>query len=450
MPDTQTVDEVVSSRSPAAGSMRGARPVIEETVDAQGAIARVSKSAHEETMGEGGVKGRTFKESTLKLFEQLEGKAGAKPAAKAPAAKAPAPHEEGDPDEEEGGQEQVAPNEGGDPDEEETAAPAEGEETPAEGEEETKDETPPELEVLRADKTRLEQTNKALVAQLEAAKKAPRATRTPREQALIDAEAAYVDEGTVPALRKFLSVITGAPPDSKLVSEELAGLFADLSANELNVSLDQSQQAMRKASRAQLALARDKREKAESEKKAATPVDVDEEQQIAGASRVIDTVLSTKTQTGTSIADEYPHLMTLAEHFDGMKPTEVLARAIKGELLAGSLDPKAPNEVNIRAVAAKIEAHYKAGADRIAAVRSKTDTTKGASKQAPANATSKQQSGAKATGARTISNAAAGKAPNTAPKAKQTTKQSGPKSRKDFKSDAEWRNYLFDSHGLDK
>lgn len=444
MPDTQTVDEVVSPRAPGASGGRpaGRLPVIEETVDAQGAIARVSKSAHEETMTEGGAKGRTFKDSTLKLLAQLD---GGKPAPKAAAPKAaPAPHEEGDADEDEAPA--PAPHEEGDADEE---APAEGEateEAPAEGE--TKDETPPELEVLRADKTRLEQTNKALVAQLDAAKKTPRAERTPREQALIEAEAAYVDEGTVPALRKFLSVITGTAPDSKQVSEELAGLFADLSANELNVSLDQSQQAMRKASRAQLALARDKREKAESDKKAATPADVGEEQQIAGASRVIDTVLSTKTQAGTSLADEYPHLMTLAEHFDGMKPTEVLARAIKGELLAGSLDPNAPNEVNIRAVAAKIEAHYKAGADRIAAVKSKTDTTKGASKQAPATAPSKTQSSAKAPGARTISNATAGKAPNTAPKAKQATKQTGEKRRADFKSDQEWRQYLFDKHQL--
>lgn len=443
MPAPEVVDEVVSTRAN-GGSLR---PVINETVTEQGASARVSDGLKEETTGEGGIVGRKFKPSTIALFDALEGKA---PAAKPAKGAAPAAHEVGDADEDEPKDEApAAAHEEGDADEGE--APAEGEAEGETTEEETTDEPPAELEVLRTEKTRLEQTNKQLVAQLDAARKTPVRERTPREKALLEAEAAYVDEGSVPALRKFLATVIGAAPDSAQVDEELAGLYADLTAKELNVPLDQSQQAMRKASRAQLALARDKREKAESEKKPVDDNDAVARQQIEGAARVIDNELVTKGQAGTSLADEFPKLMSLAQDFDGMPPSQVLATAIRRELLAGSLDPNAPNSVNIRAVAQKIEAHYEAVAKKISAsLAPKTDTTKGTSKQAPTNATNKPQSGANGQGARTISQANAGKAPGTAPKIKAKNTSVAEKSRKDFKSENEWRNYLFDKHQLSK
>lgn len=443
MPETQTVDEVVAAHTPRAGAAM-ARPVVNETVDSHGAVTVAKGAAREESMQEGGTVGRKFKPSTIALFDKLEGK----DLAGKPTAQTPAPHDEGDPDDDAPNEEPTGAEGEADPDDEGLVeTPAEGEEPTEDTPEEPTDETPPEVEELRATKARLEQTNKTLLSQLEEARKTPKHERSAREQALVDAEQAYVDKGTVPALRMFLATVVGAAPDSKEVSEELAGLYADLTANELNVPLDQSQQSMRKAARATLALARDKRERAEGEKKAA-PVNTDEAQQIEAGARFIDNQLLTKGPNGSSIADEYPRLMKLAEHFDGMKPAELLARACLQAYKTGVRDPREAPDVTIRAIATEIEAHYKAVADAItAASATTTDTTKGAPKKTPATQPNKNQSGAKGQGAHTISQATASKAPGTAPRTKQKT-TTGEKTRKDFKSDAAWRQYLFDKHGL--
>ncbi len=403
-----TVDEVVSTRNSNGASV--ARPTMNETVEASTGTTTVQSNAQEDSVREGGGRARVFKESTQKLMEALD-------------------HEQGDavPGEED------EPAETGDP------AP-EGEEAAVEKDEQE------EGDDLRAAAGRLEETNRALVAELEAARKTPLRDRTEREVALVDAERAYVDEGSVPALRKFLATVIGHAPDSKEVDAELSGLYADLTARELNVPLDQSQKALREAAQARLALARDKRERAESEKKAAS-ANSGGAQQIEQASKYIDNLLVAKGSNTQSLADEFPMLMTLSEHFDGVKPGELLARAIQREFQVGTLDPKTNEYDAVRKVARQIEAHYKKGSEKIStALKPKTDTTNSGNPKKPAVANATSQEQRQKPGARTITNATASVAPGTKPKAKQEATTTTEKTRKDFKTDAAWRQHVLHKH----
>lgn len=433
MPETQTVDEIVSTRTVGGrgGGGLSARPVENESVDAAGGTKVDRSGIENDTHSEGGRRGRVLKESTAKLLEKFEQE-------EEEDARTPAPHEEGDADEE------VA-DEAVDADE----APAEdaGDGEPAE--EAGEEDAPDPVAEFRETAQRLEARNRELINELETARKTPKSQRTERETALMAAEAAYIDEGSVPALRKFLSVITGAAPDSKEVDAELAGIYTDLTARELGVPLDQNQQTLRDNARTRLLLARDKREKVEAAK--APVVDNSAEAvQYEQAARYVDNLLVTKGQSGTSLADEYPMLMALAEDFDGYKPSEVLARAVRQEFMTGSLNP-AGNELDaIRTVAQKIEAHYEAVAKKIEAARAKktkpNTTTPSAKPKAAVEASQEQR---RSTGARTITNAAASRAPATTPKTtKQKAQPAKEKTRKDFKTDAEWRQHLFDKHKL--
>lgn len=446
MPETITQDEVVSERAPQArGGALAARPVQTETVEANGGVAKTLKGSgvEEEAMKEGGRRGRTFKESTEKLLAKMDAK---------PAPAAPAAHEVGDADEDEPaddadqGADEVADSDetdAADAPDDAAAAEAEGE-----GEEATKDEQPNEVETLKAAAQRFEQRNRELVGELEAARKTPKVQRTERENTLLAAEQSYIEEGSVPALRKFLSVIVGAGPDSKEVDTELAGLYLDLTSKEVGVALDQNQQALRDNARTRLLLARDKREKADAGKKAEPDNSVNEAAQYEQASKYVDNLLTTKGESGKSIADEFPMLMTLAEDFDGFKPSEVLARAVRQEYMTGTLDPRGSEIDAIRAVAQKIEAHYDVVAKNIEAARAKKtkpDTTKPSGQPKVVSAPSKEQR--KSEGARTITNTTASVAPAKLPKATVVKgKSTGEKTRKDFPSDKAWREHLLAKH----
>lgn len=430
MPVSETQDEVVSFRT--IGNQGNApRPTQSETVDSATGRVTIDRgpSVVDETTREGGGKGRVLKESTLKLMEKLE-------------KSEPASHEQGDADDD-------APEAQDDPDDADAEVAADGESAEDgdadETEEGDEDKAPSEVDEARASASRLEEHNRALLAELEQAKNTPARERTGHEQTLVDAYAAYVDEGSVPALRKFIGAVIGAAPDSKDVDAELTGLYADLTARELNVPLDHSHQAMREASRARLALARDKRERAESEKKP-TPANTGEAAQIETASRYIDNLLVTKGQSGTSIRDEFPMLMSLAEDFDGFKPAELLARAIKREYTVGTLDPRLSEQDAIRAVARKIEQHYEAvHAKVVAAKPSKKNTTNSGDPKKPAAADKASQDKRQNHGARTITNATASVAPGTKPKMKQKAATTE-KARKDFPSDKAWREHLLSKH----
>lgn len=441
MAENQIVDEVVSER-PAAGRGRAARVVHQETIAADGAVKILNGGIEQDSHSDAPRQGRAFKQSTLDLLSKLD-KEDAGDEDEAPLA----PHEQGDADEDEPDDAAAAPvgdadeavdegadvaDAGGEPDD---AAPAAGVPDPVK-EWQTKAQT-------------LEERNRALLTELDTARSTPKSKRSERETTLLAAEAAYIDEGSVPALRKFLSVIVGAAPDSKEVTAELTGLYADLTSQEVGVPLDQSQQAFRDNARTRLLLARDRREKADSEKKAEPGNDAGEAVQYERAAQHLDNLLVTKSQNGTSVADEYPMLMALAQDFDGYKPSEVLARAIRQEIMTGTLDPSTTDIDMVRAVAPKIEQHYDAVAKKIEAARAKKNkqpgtTTPSVTPKVKVEAATETRQG---TGARTITTATASRAPATTPKeTKQKAAATGEKTRKDFKTDAAWKEHLLSKH----
>jgi hypothetical protein len=439
---SETVDEVTNNRTNARGGL-SRRPVEEETVSMAGGPAKVSHSGIEDETHEGDRRGRAYPKVVEDLLAKFE-KEGQD-------ARTPDPHEEGDADEDE----EAAADEASDVAAAGADEPASGEAAEGDGDEEgggkeegdDKEGTPDPVAETRAANETLTKRNQELLSELEVARKTPKTVRTERETALVAAEAAYIEEGSVPALRKFLGIVTGAAPDSKEVDAELAGLYADLTSRELGVPLDDNQRTLRDNARTRLLLARDKREKVDADKKPAddnTAADV----QYGEATKFVDNLLSTKTQSGTSLADEYPMLMTLAQDFDGYTPSEVIARAIRQEIMTGTLDPKDKQDVDlIRAVAPKIEKHYDAVAKKIEAMRAqqkKSGITPSAEPKAAVEASKEPR---QSPGARTITNAAASRAPAKLPKATVVKgKTTGEKTRKDFPSEAGWKDYLFHKH----
>lgn len=410
-------DEVVSSRGSRGPAQRA---VVDETVTTSGEVT-VRSGAEEETVGEGGRVGRQLSDSTKKLLAKLEAGKNADD----PDDEVSETAEEADPDD-------VGLVEG-------TAAPAKA---AAEGEETTEDEPEekkPAVDEWQEKALRLERVNRELLAQNETLSKAPKASNDPRVEALLAADQAYVDEGPVAAVRKFISVVLAAAHDSKDVEAELAGLYTDLTARDLGVPLETSHLAMREAARARLALARDKRErKAQSEAASQKPSAAGSDQVDEAAITYIDNQLTTKREGGKSFADEHPMLMAMAEHLDGAKPGKLLAKVIKQEIQVGNLDRNLPDDVLIRKAAQRIEEHYQGLWKKFPASQPKTDITKsGDQKTAPAKAASNEQR--QQTQARTINNASASVAPATSPKTKKIEPQV--EERPKFKSDKERREW---------
>ncbi len=423
----ENFEDDVSPRG-AAGPL--GRKTVNESFDPETGATKVvrGKSVEEDSVREGGSKGRTLKESTLKLMAALD-----KPA-----------NDEGDADEDGIDALDEAAAVEGEPADAEAAEPSEEGDAGEEGEGEAKSEATSDADEARATNARLSASNARLVAELEAARQSPK-ERAAHETMLAEAYAAYVDEGSVPAFRKFIGAIVGAAPDSKEVDAELAGVYADLTARELGVPLDETQQAKRGEARARLELARDKREKkAESDKSAANP---GEAQQIEQATKYVDNLLGLKSQSGTSIADEFPMLMTLAQDYDGFPPAEVLARAIKHEFKTGELDPQTNEMEAVRQIARKIEKHYDDVSSKIEKARAakiKSTTQSGVPKKPAAVSESQEQR--QKQGARTITNATASVAPGTKPKMKTQKAVVVEKARSDFKTDRAWRDHLLKAH----
>lgn len=440
MPAPEVVDEVVNVRSQSRGGS-ASRPMQEESVNASTGSTKVERSDAEDETHTGAVRaGRKFSKSTEDMLSKLD--------QEDTDARTLSPHEEGDADEGEevdDGADAAAPG-ADEPDGEE--APSEegdGEEPGEEG-----DETPDPAAEWQEKYGTLEARNRELISELETARKTPKAQRTERETSLLAAEAAYIDEGSISSIRKFLGVIIGAAPDSKEVDAELAGVYTDLTARELGVALDENQKALRDNARTRLLLARDRREKADAAKKT-EPDNSVVEVNFEHAAKHAENLLATKVQGGTTLADEYPLLMSLARDFDGYGPTEVLARAIKQEIETGTLNPNASDIDMVRHVASKIETHYDGVAKRIEAARAKTKkpgTTPSAKPKAAVEPSKEQR---QSPGARTLTNAAASRAPAKPPKANPTkakSKPTGDKTRKDFKSEREWQEHLLDKHKL--
>lgn len=453
MPETKTIDEEVAVVRPGRGV--AARAVQEETIAPRGVVKSArGGNVEDDTHNSARRTERALPDSTEKLLQKMEAEEKAN-------ARKPAPHDEGDADEDEveetvdeggtddeaGDDDGEAGDDAGEDDGEQDDAGADEEGAAGDGEEDAAGEDDGANELV-ATNARLEARNRELTAELEIAKKTPKAQRTERETALVAAEAAYIEEGTVPALRKFLAVIVGAAPDSKEVDMELSGLYTDLAARELGVTLDENQKTLRDNARTRLLLARDKREKAEAGKKPVADNSADDVN-YGEAVKHIEPLLTAKSKGVASIADENPMLMALAEDIDGMKPAELLARAIRQEIMTGSLDPNLDSVTMIKKVAPKIERYYAARAAKIAAAakNKKPDTAPSGKKPKAANATSTEQRQSPA--ARTLTNATVSRAPAKNPKTNPTkVKTTAEKTRKDFPSEEAWQDHLFTKHNF--
>jgi hypothetical protein len=413
MPMQETVDEVIATgpRPNAAAGATTRRGMVDESVRSGELESHrePNATAQPDTVG-GGRAGRPMKESTLKLLDKLN---------------MPDEGDGGDPDDPD-----AAPPKPADP-----AAPV----AAAPGETAVVDDKPSDIDVVRAENARLAEHNRKLVADVEAAGKVKRGEPSARDKALDEAERMYLDDN-VGAIRKLIATVLGVDdPKHPDVDGELAGLYTDLTARELNVPLEQATKAVREAARAKQMLARDKRERKAEEEAKATKVEPDQEAKRAEeVGTFIEGRLTSKAADGQSIGDQYPLLMSLAEDLDGLKPSDLLWRVLQVETKAGNIEVVPDNDKMLHAAARLIEAHYATVAEKISSkVKPKTDTATTGDKPATPVTTREVQRQGQA--ARSITNAQASVAPAAPPK-QQQPQQVAPERPK-FKSKKEAQDF---------
>lgn len=417
MADTEVVDEVVGPGfAKTNGQVR--RAAVEETVESGTSRVVSSKSGgvvEEEDLDDNTSmrRERKMKDSTKALLAKID--AGEEDEDEDPddeglvekEEKKPAPKKEAKPAPEKVVDDKKTEKEG-----EETEEPAEKEEV---------DEFKASMTKLQTDYDQLKEANRKLVDDLETAKKQPRAPKISEKlQALDEAEKMYLDD-SIGAVKRMIATVLGVKTDAPEVAEELRGLYTDLTAQELQVPLEQAHKASRDAARTRQLLARDKRERqAESAKPEAEDQPEADTKQLELVTERIGQ-LNAPQADGSTILGEFPMLMTLAEKLDGMKPEHLLWRVLQRETKAGTIKP-GTDEAMLKQAAKMIEAHYTSLAEDFDRVKTKkqNDTTKRETTKADDTA-SKEKS--QSTGARTIKAADASVAPATTPK-KAPTKES--------------------------
>lgn len=412
-------DEVVAPRS---SGRAGGRRVIQEDVDGEGGTSRQTGDDDDDVVHETGSQ-RRFGAASEEILTKMEADAKARRAAE----RAAIVDEDG---------EEVDPDDVGLVEGVQVAKPAAGAAPVAPA-------ASPAASPADEWKTKydaVERANRKLVADLEAARAAPReAPLSERHTQLADAEETYVNEGASAAFRKFLGVVLGAAPDSKEVEAELALAYMDLTAGDLGVPLTDAQQAKRDAARARLALARDKKERKSA---AETPKPVPEQTgaDIEKMSSFIGNRLTTKNAEGKSLGDDFPLLTRFSQTLDGMSPDTLIARTIDLYSKTGVIDVASYGNRDddlIRDVAKKIEEHYDNLASEFGKAKTpKTDTTQSKPAIAPTSEEQRQSHGAR------ITNANAGAAPASPPTKKTTEKKKLP-----LKGSAR-REALFNKHNI--
>lgn len=413
-------DEVVAPRS---SGRAGGRRVVQETVDGETGAAHQTGDDDDDVVHEGGSQ-RRFGAASEEILAKMESDAKARRAAER-AAIVDEDGEEADPDD-------VGLVEGVQVAKPASAAAAPAAASPAAA--------APPADEWKTKYDAVERANRKLVADLEAARAAPRETPlSERHTQLADAEETYVNEGASAAFRKFLGVVLGAAPDSKEVEAELALAYMDLTASDLGVPLTDAQQAKRDAARARLALARDKKERKSA---AETPKPVPEQTgaDIEKMSSFIGNRLTTKNAEGKSLGDDFPLLTRFSQTLDGMSPDKLIAFVIDRDFRTGVIDVASYGNRDddlIRDVAKKIEEHYDNLASEFGKAKPpKTDTTQSKPAVAPTSEEQRQSHGAR------ITNANAGAAPATPPTKKTTEKKKLP-----LKGSAR-REALFNKHNI--
>lgn len=403
----QVVDTVIAHR---VGSGAVPRAQVEETIDSSGrATSKLRSDVQQEQVAEGGAGRKPLRASTQALLDKIP----------------VAAHEMGDegPGGDEDGIEQDAVDADGN---------AIGEETT---EETTEEEAAPVENEWQTKYTKMEETNRSLVRELDAAKKTPRNERTQREKDLIAAEQSYVEEGPLSAVRRLVATVLGKAVDSKEVAEEMSGLYSELTAHELGVPLELSQRAIRDNARTRLAVERDKREKVEATPKETASADTIPPE----ATQFIQNRLTMKRESGRSLADDHPMLMTLATHLDRVSPEELVARVLQREYKAGTLDASMGEDAMVQAAAKMIENAYSALYDTLAKAKPSpkpTGTTKPEAVQ-PASTSQKARQGQAAP---KLTNANASAAPG-APPVKKTAQPAETTERPKFKSAKEAKDW---------
>lgn len=421
--ETETVDTEVpfgGPRSTAGGGRANRRVEVEHiTVGSHEATTQRGEGANIEddviTVGSGR-QGRQLSESARKMLANIdkhgsvadvEGETPAEVAKPAAVAATPAPAPAATP--------------------ETPAKPAEAAPTPAHLE---------EIERYKAVNERAIKRNQELLAELEGHRKAgPKKDLTKREQLIAEAAQLYLEDSPG-ALRKFIAAgIDLEDPNHADVTEEMKGLYEDLTAKELGVSLDDGKAAKREMARIRKLHARDKREQAAQREAATKPAAAED-----GAREVefIGGQLSVSKADGKTFMQRYP-LLSLAEHFDSTKPEALIWKHISAGIRAGELDPNLSNDALIEAAAKKIEARYQDLGEKYAKARPGTAQPTPAQPQVASNESSQSH------GARTITAQDASVAPATPP-AKKTEQPAAETKPRQWKNEKERRAYLARKH----
>jgi hypothetical protein len=288
--------------------------------------------------------------------------------------------------------------------------------------------------IARAD--RLAEHNRKLLTEVETLKKRPtRGEMSAREKALDEAERGYIDD-SVGSVRRLIATAIGVDdPKSKEVDAELTGLYQDLTERELAVAMDPASKAARETARTRRMIERDKRDR-RAEADAAKPAEPD----VSAKQDADGTALVTQRLAAANHAEKYPLLMSLSGDFDGLKPDELLWRAISRGIRAGELSEKTPDDQLIETVSKQIESHYQVLADKIVKARTPTSTAATTTQASPATESKAEAPG---NGPRTITNASASVAPATPPAKKtEPTTETPPK----FRNEAERRKALAAKH----
>ncbi len=285
----------------------------------------------------------------------------------------------------------------------------------------------------RAD--RVEARNRELVSEVERLKGTKREP-TPREKALDEAERGYLDD-SIGSIRRLIAQAIGTDdPKHADVDAELAGLYRDLTAKELGVTLDPAEVARRESARTRHMMARDKRERtaeqSAAQAAAQAPTDLPEAKQLAEHTQLVAGRLATKQADGKSVGDAYPLTMRLAEQLHGQKPEALILSVIRQGFATGEFDPKRQDAELVEQAAKKIEAHYQDLAKLFGGASPQPST---AAAPPPQGVTENQDTG-RSQVAPTITTASASVAPATSP----AIQQPAPKPK--YKSEDERRRAI--------
>lgn len=320
-----------------------------------------------------------------------------------------------------------------------TATTAETKPTDPPKEEKPADATPDPTVEYKATIDRLETTNKKLLADLETERKRP---KPGQERKGPD----YLEDSTSWLRQRIADELGIEDLKAKEVDEELAGIYADLTAKELGVTPNEAQQAKRDAARTRQLLAREKRERKAGEQSDADKVKAEAEAKKADdAATFIGNRLQTKRDDGRLFADEYPLLIELSEVVHGQKPERLLWSVIESGIQTGRLDPAAGDDVLIEAAAKHLETRFQALAAKATQASSKkttntsqTSTAQPSDAKSPAAPVSESKDQRQSHGARTLTNADASVAPATPPAKKPETKTN---ERPKFKTKREQQDW---------